>query len=40
MESGPIHEAIMIAPTLTSEYIAPMFQANTLSIAALTAAAL
>lgn len=40
MENGPIHEAIMIAPTLTSEYIAPMFQANTLSIAALTAAAL
>ena len=33
MESGPLHEAIMIAPTLTSEYIAPMFQAQTLTLA-------
>ena len=33
MESGPLHEAIMIAPTLTSEYLAPMFQAQTLTLA-------
>ncbi len=33
MESGPLHEAIMIAPTLTSEYVAPMFQAQTLTLA-------
>ncbi|SFS13143.1 alpha-L-rhamnosidase [Microbacterium sp. cf046] len=33
MESGPLHEAIMIAPTLTGEYLAPMFQAQTLTLA-------
>lgn len=33
MEGGPIHEAIGIAPALTSEYVAPMFQAQTLTIA-------
>ncbi|HET8896386.1 MAG TPA: family 78 glycoside hydrolase catalytic domain, partial [Protaetiibacter sp.] len=33
IESGPLHEAIMIAPTLTSEYLAPMFQAQTLTLA-------
>ena len=34
MEGLPTHEAIGIAPALTSEYLAPMFQANTLTIAA------
>jgi alpha-L-rhamnosidase len=34
MEHGPLHEAIMIAPTLTGEYLAPMFQAQTLTLAA------
>lgn len=34
MESGPLHEAIMIAPRLTGGLIAPMFQAQTLTIAA------
>lgn len=34
MEGKPLHEAIGIAPRLTSEYIAPMFQAHTLTIAA------
>lgn len=33
MESGPLHEAIMIAPRLTGGLIAPMFQAQTLTIA-------
>jgi alpha-L-rhamnosidase len=33
MESGPLHEAIMIAPRLTGELIAPMFQAQTLTLA-------
>ena len=28
MEGKPMHEAIGIAPALTSEYIAPMFQAQ------------
>ena len=28
-----MHEAIMVAPTLTSEYLAPMFQAQTLTFA-------
>ncbi|WP_166980802.1 family 78 glycoside hydrolase catalytic domain [Paramicrobacterium fandaimingii] len=37
MEGRPIHEAIGIAPALTSEYVAPMFQAQTLTIAALAA---
>ncbi len=40
MEGGPVHEAIRIAPALTSEYLAPMFQAQTLSIAAQIAEAL
>lgn len=40
MERGPPHEAIRIAPALTSEYLAPMFQAQTLSIAAQIAEAL
>lgn len=34
MESGPVHEAIMVAPRLTGELIAPMFQAQTLTLAA------
>ena len=34
MVSKPLHEAIGIAPALTSEYVAPMFQAQTLTIAA------
>ncbi len=33
MEGKPMHEAIGIAPALTSEYLAPMFQANTLTLA-------
>jgi alpha-L-rhamnosidase len=37
MESGPLHEAIMIAPRLTGELIAPMFQAQTLTLASRTA---
>ncbi|HEX5730144.1 family 78 glycoside hydrolase catalytic domain [Microbacterium sp.] len=40
MEGKPMHEAVGIAPALTSEYIAPMFQANTLTLAARIAAAL
>ncbi|WP_404429460.1 glycoside hydrolase family 78 protein [Microbacterium lacus] len=40
MEQGPLHEAIMIAPALTGELIAPMFQAQTLTIAARIATAL
>ncbi len=40
MEGRPTHEAIGIAPALTSEYIAPMFQAHTLTIAARVAAVL
>jgi alpha-L-rhamnosidase len=35
-----MHEAIGIAPALTGEYLAPMFQANTLTIAARVAAVL
>jgi alpha-L-rhamnosidase len=35
-----MHEAIGIAPALTSEYIAPMFQAHTLTIAARAASVL
>ncbi|MDT0181641.1 family 78 glycoside hydrolase catalytic domain [Microbacterium sp. ARD31] len=34
MEGKPVHEAIMIAPALTGELVAPMFQAQTLTIAA------
>jgi len=40
MEGRPVHEAIGIAPARTSEYIAPMFQARTLTIAAQSAAVL
>jgi alpha-L-rhamnosidase len=40
MEGRPTHEAIGIAPALTSEYLAPMFQAQTLTIAARAAAVL
>ncbi|MFK4835537.1 family 78 glycoside hydrolase catalytic domain [Microbacterium sp. ZW T2_14] len=40
MEGRPTHEAIGIAPALTSEYLAPMFQAQTLTIAAQAAAVL
>jgi alpha-L-rhamnosidase len=40
MEAGPIHEVIMIAPTLTGEYLAPMFQAQTLTLASRIAAVL
>ena len=40
MEGKPTHEAIGIAPALTSEYIAPMFQAQTLTIAARAASVL
>lgn len=40
MESGPVHEAIMRAPMLTGEYLAPMFQAQTLTLASRAAAAL
>ena len=40
MEGKPIHEALGVAPALTSEYIAPMFQAHTLSLAAKSAAVL
>lgn len=40
LENGPLHEAIMIAPTLTGEYLAPMFQANTLTLASRAAAVL
>jgi alpha-L-rhamnosidase len=40
MEGRPTHEAIMIAPVLTGGLIAPMFQAQTLTIAARIAAAL
>ena len=40
MEGRPMHEAIGIAPALTSQYIAPMFQARTLTIAARAAAVL
>ncbi|MFK4805773.1 family 78 glycoside hydrolase catalytic domain [Microbacterium sp. ZW CA_36] len=40
MEGRPTHEAIGIAPALTSEYLAPMFQARTLTLAAQVAAVL
>ncbi|MBW9121876.1 family 78 glycoside hydrolase catalytic domain [Microbacterium trichothecenolyticum] len=40
MEGRPTHEAIGIAPALTGEYLAPMFQAHTLTIAARAAAVL
>ena len=40
MEGRPMHEAIGIAPALTSEYLAPMFQAQTLTLAARIAAVL
>jgi len=33
MEGKPIHEALGVAPALTSEYLAPMFQAHTLTLA-------
>ncbi len=38
--AGPIHEALGIAPALTSEYLAPMFQAHTLTLASRMAAVL
>lgn len=34
LEGAPLHEAITIAPTLTGELVAPMFQAQTLTLAA------
>ena len=34
LEGRPLHEAIGIAPALTSELVAPMFQAHTLTLAA------
>ncbi len=34
LENRPMHEAVGMAPALTSEFVAPMFQANTLTIAA------
>ncbi|MEQ6898068.1 family 78 glycoside hydrolase catalytic domain [Microbacterium sp. KR10-403] len=34
MEGRPVHEAIGIAPALTGELVAPMFQAQTLTLAA------
>ncbi len=34
MEGRPLHEAIGIAPSLTGELVAPMFQAQTLTLAA------
>ncbi|MFJ4618955.1 family 78 glycoside hydrolase catalytic domain [Streptomyces sp. NPDC088812] len=37
MEGRPTHEAIGIAPALTSELVAPMFQAHTLTLASRTA---
>ena len=40
MEGRPIHEALAIAPALTSEYLAPMFQAHTLTLASRAAATL
>ncbi|HWU59150.1 MAG TPA: family 78 glycoside hydrolase catalytic domain [Microbacteriaceae bacterium] len=40
MEGKPVHEAVGVAPALTSEYVAPMFQANTLSLGSRSAAVL
>lgn len=40
MEGKPTHEAIGIAPALTSELVAPMFQAHTLTLASRIAAVL
>ncbi|MCX5535977.1 glycoside hydrolase family 78 protein [Streptomyces sp. NBC_00006] len=40
LEGRPLHEAIGIAPKLTAELIAPMFQAQTLTVTARSAAAL
>ena len=40
MEGKPVHEALGVAPALTSEYLAPMFQAHTLTLASRTAAVL
>jgi alpha-L-rhamnosidase len=40
MEGRPVHEAIMVAPTLTGGLLAPMFQAQTLTLAARIAGAL
>lgn len=34
LEGKPLHEAVGIAPALTSEYMAPMFQAQTLTVVA------
>ncbi|QKJ20888.1 family 78 glycoside hydrolase catalytic domain [Microbacterium hominis] len=34
LEGRPVHEAIGIAPALTGEYIGPMYQAQTLTVAA------
>lgn len=40
LEGRPLHEAIGIAPKLTAELVAPMFQAQTLTVTARSAAAL
>ena len=40
LRTGPLHEAILVAPRLTSEIVAPMFQAQTLTLAAKAAAVL
>ncbi|MFK0120434.1 family 78 glycoside hydrolase catalytic domain [Streptomyces sp. NPDC090994] len=40
LEGRPLHEAIGIAPRLTAELVAPMFQARTLTITARSAAVL
>jgi alpha-L-rhamnosidase len=40
LEGRPLHEAIGIAPKLTAELVAPMFQAHTLTVTARSAAAL
>lgn len=40
MEGRPLHEALAVAPALTSEYLAPMFQAHTLTLASRAAAVL
>ncbi len=40
MEGKPVHEAIMVAPQLTGELVAPMFQAQTLTLGARIAAVL
>ncbi|WP_210604511.1 alpha-L-rhamnosidase [Brevibacterium oceani] len=40
LRTGPLHEAILVAPRMTSEFVAPMFQAQTLTIAGRAAAVL